>query len=59
MEGQETLQALAARWPNLRLTRETLAYAPTLNTRALQRLPLNISHRSRTGGGMAPGVPQA
>lgn len=40
MEGQETLQALAARWPHLKLTTKTLAYAPTLNTRALQRLPL-------------------
>jgi hypothetical protein len=42
MEGQETLQALAARWPNLTLATEALTYAPTLNTRALQRLPLSL-----------------
>ena len=42
MEGQETLQALAARWPNLTLATETLTYAPTLNTRALQRLPVSL-----------------
>lgn len=41
MEGQETLQALAARWPNLSLATATVAYAPTLNTRALQRLPVS------------------
>lgn len=40
MEGQEVLQALAVRFPNLTLETEPLAYAPTLNTRALQRLPL-------------------
>lgn len=40
MEGQEVMQALAVRFPNLTLGTETLAYAPTLNTRALQRLPL-------------------
>lgn len=40
MEGQEVLQALAVRFPNLTLGTETLTYAPTLNTRALQRLPL-------------------
>ena len=42
MEGQETLQALAARRPNLTLATETLMYAPTLNTRALQRLPVSL-----------------
>ncbi|WP_218673812.1 cytochrome P450 [Candidatus Entotheonella palauensis] len=31
---------MAARWPNLTLATEDLSYAPTLNTRALQRLPL-------------------
>lgn len=42
MEGQEVLHALAVRFPNLRLGAETLTYAPTLNTRALQRLPLML-----------------
>ncbi len=42
MEGQELLQALAARWSNLTLATDTLTYAPTLNIRALQRLPLTL-----------------
>ncbi len=42
MEGQEILKALATRCPNVALATETLTYAPTLNTRALQRLPLSL-----------------
>jgi cytochrome P450 len=40
MEGQEALQALATRFPRVTLEHEDLAYVPTLNTRALQRLPV-------------------
>ncbi|ETW98458.1 MAG: hypothetical protein ETSY1_18725 [Candidatus Entotheonella factor] len=37
------MKALAARWPNMALATEELTYAPTLNTRALQRLPLLLN----------------
>ena len=40
MEGQEALYALATRFPHMTLEREDLAYVPTLNTRALQQLPV-------------------
>ena len=43
IEGQEALRAIAARFPQLRLQTEALNDVPTLNTRALQQLPVNLT----------------